>query len=113
MVGEIEGSPAPRALTERKQWERGMLALALSEAGGLDGESSVLAIGAGSEPVVFRLANRAGMVTATDIYGEGKFAALEAAESMLRKPFCVLARRLSEGSPRCPAHGRTPVGISE
>jgi ubiquinone/menaquinone biosynthesis C-methylase UbiE len=85
-VGEIEGRPAPRALEERKQWERAMLALVLSELGGLDEEASVLAIGAGSEPVLFWLANRCAMVTATDIYGEGKFAAVEAAESMLRNP---------------------------
>ena len=28
-VGEIEGRPAPRVLAERKQWERGMLALVI------------------------------------------------------------------------------------
>jgi Methyltransferase domain len=85
-VGEIEGRPAPRALSERKQWERGMLALALAERGSLHDEAAVLAIGAGTEPVLFWLANRVGMVTATDIYGEGKFAAVEAAESMLANP---------------------------
>jgi SAM-dependent methyltransferase len=85
-VGEIEGRPAPRALAERKQWERGMLALSLSEFGGLHEQAEVLAIGAGSEPVLFWLANRAARVTATDIYGEGKFAAVEAAASMLRNP---------------------------
>jgi SAM-dependent methyltransferase len=85
-VGEIEGRPAPASLAERKQWERGMLALALGELGTLHDQASVLAIGAGTEPVLFWLANRVGMVTATDIYGEGKFAAVEAAESMLRNP---------------------------
>jgi SAM-dependent methyltransferase len=85
-VGEIEGRPAPGALAERKQWERGMLALALAERGSLHDQAGVLAIGAGTEPVLFWLANRVGMVTATDIYGEGKFAAVEAAESMLRNP---------------------------
>jgi SAM-dependent methyltransferase len=63
-----------------------MLALALAERGTLHDQAAVLAIGAGAEPVLFWLANRVGMVTATDIYGEGKFAALEAAESMLRNP---------------------------
>ena len=85
-VGEIEGRPAPRALAERKQWERGMLALALAERAILHDQAAILAIGAGTEPVLFWLANRVGMVTATDIYGEGKFAAVEAAESMLRNP---------------------------
>lgn len=84
-VAEIQGTePAP--LVERKQWERGMLALFLTEWGRLDDESSVLAIGAGSEPTLFWLANRAGRVVATDIYGEGKFAEREAAESMLHNP---------------------------
>lgn len=85
-VGEIEGQEPPRALAERKQWERGMLALAVKQFGGLLGDASVLAIGAGSEPVLFWLANRAAMVTATDIYGKGKFAGKEAAESMVRNP---------------------------
>jgi SAM-dependent methyltransferase len=84
-VGEIEGR-APAALVERKQWERGMLALFLAEAGALTADSRVLAIGAGSEPVLFWLANRVGTVVATDIYGEGKFAGREAAVSMLEDP---------------------------
>lgn len=84
-VAEIQGTEA-EPLVERKQWERGMLALFLSEWGRLDDESSVLAIGAGSEPTLFWLANRAGRVVATDIYGEGKFAAREAVESMLHNP---------------------------
>jgi SAM-dependent methyltransferase len=85
-VGEIEGRPAPSVLAERKQWERAMLALALGERGCLHEDATILAIGAGSEPVLFWLANRVRQVTATDIYGEGKFAGLEAPESMLRNP---------------------------
>ncbi|HWD72207.1 MAG TPA: class I SAM-dependent methyltransferase [Actinomycetota bacterium] len=85
-VGEIEGRPAPSVLAERKQWERGMLALALAGRGCLHEEATILAIGAGTEPVLFWLANRVGLVTATDIYGEGKFAGVEASESMLRNP---------------------------
>jgi SAM-dependent methyltransferase len=60
-----------------------MLALFLAESGRLGDETSVLAIGAGAEPILFWLANRVGMVVATDIYGEGKFSALEARDSML------------------------------
>ena len=71
---------------ERKQWERGMLACALNDLAALGRHTSVLAIGAGSEPVVFWLANRAGRVVATDIYGEGKFAGREAERSMLVNP---------------------------
>lgn len=91
-VAEIQGiqwrwgAPMAPLLVERKQWERGMLALALTESGRLTANASVLAIGAGSEPTVFWLANRAGTIVATDIYGEGKFAGREAAESMLHNP---------------------------
>ena len=53
-VGEIEGRPAPGALTERKQWERGMLALALAERGCLDEDATILAIGAGEQRPVIR-----------------------------------------------------------
>lgn len=90
LAAEIEGrnggDSAPRPLVERKQWERAMLAGVLTESGRLAANSAVLGIGAGSEPVVFWLANRAARVVATDIYGEGKFSGLEAAESMLRNP---------------------------
>ncbi len=86
VVAEIEGRPSPDTLFERKQWERGMLALFLAESGRLGDGASVLAVGAGSEPVLFWLANRAGSVVATDIYGEGKFSGLEARESMLQNP---------------------------
>ncbi|MGH2718906.1 MAG: class I SAM-dependent methyltransferase [Actinomycetota bacterium] len=85
VVAEIHGTE-PEPLVERKQWERGMLAAFLTEWGALGDQSSVLAIGAGSEPTLFWLANRAGRVVATDIYGEGKFAGREAAESMLHNP---------------------------
>ena len=84
--GRDGGDSPPDALLERKQWERAMLAGVLTESGRLGPNCSVLAVGAGSEPVVFWLANRAGRVVATDIYGEGKFSGLEATESMLRNP---------------------------
>jgi SAM-dependent methyltransferase len=85
-VGEIEGRPAPPALVERKQWERAMLALFLQESGRLGEARSVLAIGAGAEPILFWLANRVGRIVATDIYGEGKFSGREARASMLEDP---------------------------
>lgn len=85
-VAEVEGRAEPQPLVERKQWERGMLALCLADCGALQPAASVLAIGAGSEPILFWLANRVGQVTATDIYGEGKFSGREAAASMLEDP---------------------------
>jgi SAM-dependent methyltransferase len=76
----------PREHVERKVWEFGMFALFLSEQGVLDDRSEVLAVGAGDERMAFWLANRVGMVTATDIYGEGEFAHREAGDSMLSNP---------------------------
>ena len=76
----------PRAHVERKAWELAMCALFLEETGRLTEETEVLAIGAGDERILFWLANRVGGVVATDIYGEGSFAAREAAASMLEDP---------------------------
>ena len=80
---EIQREPDPATHVERKTWEMGMLALFLRDAGRLDERSEVLAVGAGTEPVLFWLANRVGRVVATDIYGEGDFAGREASASML------------------------------
>jgi len=76
----------PGAHVERKAWEMGMLALFLAQAGRLTEDTRVLAIGAGTERVLFWLAGRAGQVVATDIYGTGPFAAQEAPASMLADP---------------------------
>ena len=71
---------------ERKAWEMAMLALFLEETGRLEEGTEALAVGAGDERVVFWLANRVGRMVATDIYGEGDFAAGEAGEAMLLDP---------------------------
>ena len=76
----------PVAHAERKAWEFAMLALFLEEAGSLDDRAEVLAVGAGTERILFWLANRCGHVTATDIYGEGGFARAEADATMLADP---------------------------
>src|SRR3954452_1083340 len=62
----------------RKGWEYAMTALFLQEHGLLQEGVSVLDVGAGTEPLIFWLANRVGRVVATDIYGEGDFAYREA-----------------------------------
>jgi SAM-dependent methyltransferase len=82
----IQQEPDPATHIERKLWEEGMLALFLEERGLLDDRSNILAVGAGTEPVLYWLANRAGRVVATDIYGEGDFAGREATASMLDDP---------------------------
>src|SRR5207247_11258671 len=76
----------PLANIERKVWEYAMLALFLEDAGRLSEQTDALAVGAGTERVLFWLANRLGRVVATDIYGEGPFAGQEAPASMLADP---------------------------
>ena len=83
---EIQAEPDPATHIERKTWEMGMLALFLEETGRLQEDTEVLAVGAGTEPVLFWLANRVGRVVATDIYGEGDFAGREATASMVDSP---------------------------
>ena len=83
---EIQPDPDPATHIERKLWEEGMAALFLDEVGLLDDRSRVLAVGAGTEPLLYWLANRVGHVVATDIYGEGTFAGREATTSMLDDP---------------------------
>jgi SAM-dependent methyltransferase len=75
-----------RAFAERKTWEYAMLVLFLREVGRLHDGTEALAVGAGDERPVFWLANHAGRVVATDIYGEGRFADQEGAASMLDDP---------------------------
>jgi SAM-dependent methyltransferase len=79
-----ERDPATHA--ERKVWEFAQLAMFLSDLGLLDDSSRVLGVGAGDERILFWLANHVGEVVATDIYGEGEFAAREAGGSMLVDP---------------------------
>ncbi len=76
----------PLAYIERKVWEFAMVMLFLRDAGHLDDRSRVLSVGAGDERIVFWLTNHVGEVVATDIYGEGHFAAREAHVSMLEDP---------------------------
>ncbi len=76
----------PLAYIERKVWEFAMVMLFLKETGHLDGRSRVLSVGAGNERILFWLTNHVGEVVATDIYGEGHFAAREAHVSMLEDP---------------------------
>jgi SAM-dependent methyltransferase len=76
-----------RAHVERKVWEFAMLALFAREVGILGDDSArVLAVGAGTERMLYWMANHAGHVLAVDVYGEGKFAAQEADARMLDDP---------------------------
>lgn len=86
VLREILPERDPETHVERKVWEFAMLALFLDDVGRLGEDTEALAIGAGDERIVFWLANRLGRVVATDIYGEGDFAAREAEPSMLEDP---------------------------
>jgi SAM-dependent methyltransferase len=85
-IREVLPERDPKAHVERKAWEMAMLVLFLREVGRLDDSASALAIGAGTERVVFWLANHMGRVVASDIYGEGPFSSVEAPASMLEDP---------------------------
>jgi SAM-dependent methyltransferase len=76
----------PADQLHRKPWEFAMGALFLRDVGRLDGDAEILDVGAGSEEIVFYLANRAKRVVAIDIYGRGEFGDREAAASMLEDP---------------------------
>ncbi|MEA2171275.1 MAG: hypothetical protein QOF76_4575 [Solirubrobacteraceae bacterium] len=76
----------PQDHLERKAWEYAMAAMFLEEAGHLNDDSRLLGVGAGDERIAFWLANHAGAVVATDIYGDGDFASGEAPASMLTDP---------------------------
>ncbi len=70
----------------RKPWEFAMGALFLRDTGVLHDAAAVLDVGAGTEPMLFWLANRCGRVVAVDIYGRDRFAGREAPDAMLADP---------------------------
>jgi len=76
----------PESELHRKRWEYAMLGLYLEEVGALRDDAEALAVAAGHEEPLFWMANRVGRMVATDIYGEGGFAAREADDSMLANP---------------------------
>jgi ubiquinone/menaquinone biosynthesis C-methylase UbiE len=86
MIGSILPERAALEHVERKVWEFAMLALFLEEVGRLSEDTEALSVGAGDERILFWLANRIGRVVATDVYGQGKFAGVEAGRSMLEDP---------------------------
>jgi SAM-dependent methyltransferase len=85
LIGEIDPE-LTASRPHRKGWEFAMAALFLRDTGHLDGDARLLDVGAGSEPILFWLAQRAAHVEAIDIYGRGAFAGREAAKSMLTDP---------------------------
>ncbi len=70
----------------RKAWEWVYGVYGLKQLGMLHEGVSALGVGAGTEHVLFYLANHLGHVLATDIYGEGSFADSTAPPGMLDHP---------------------------
>lgn len=86
-IREITGRDGPAdAEVHRKRWEYALLGLYLEEVGALGEQTQALAVAAGHEEPLFWMANRVGRMLATDIYGEGGFAAREADRAMLDDP---------------------------
>lgn len=84
-VREIVPGLEGNADLHRKYWEYATLTFFLEDVG-LTEKTSILSVGAGHEEVLFWLANHAGRVVATDIYGEGDFEGREAEATMLTNP---------------------------
>ncbi|MCI5065721.1 methyltransferase domain-containing protein [bacterium] len=80
---KARGEPAP---VHRKLWEFAKTVQALERYGLLHGESRGLSVAAGSERILFYLANCIEQIVATDIYGIGDFASGEADDSFLDSP---------------------------
>jgi SAM-dependent methyltransferase len=90
----------PRHMEHRKHWEFAHVLNGLRSLGALGPDVMVLSVAAGHEEVAFDLTNDARWVFATDIYGSGPFAALEAELTILRNPDDVA---------RCPYNRRRLV----
>ncbi len=90
----------PRRMEHRKHWEFAHVLNGLHALGALGPEGMVLSVAAGHEEVAFDLTNDVRWVFATDIYGSGPFAALEAELTILRDPDAVA---------RCPYNRRRLV----
>jgi SAM-dependent methyltransferase len=90
----------PVQMEHRKHWEFAQIFLGLEHLGVLDRDATLLAVAAGQEGLIFELTNRVRWAFATDIYGTGPFAEVEADMAMLRDPDSVA---------RCPYNRRRLV----
>jgi SAM-dependent methyltransferase len=75
-----------REFKHRKHWEFIQTVRGLRQLGCLTPEAQALGVAAGHEHPIYYLANVIGKVVATDIYGQGEFAAGEAPAEMLTHP---------------------------
>jgi len=82
-VIEVTGWPPEKDLRHRKLWEFAQTVRALKAYHLLNERAVGLSVAAGREKLLFYLANCAGRVVATDLYGEGNFASREADKRFL------------------------------
>ncbi len=80
---ELHVGRADKFSMHRKCYEFTQLLFGLSRLGRLRDDVKVLSVGAGHEPVLYALANRVGLVVATDLY-EGAWQTVQAAEGDAR-----------------------------
>jgi SAM-dependent methyltransferase len=85
-INEVLPDEPAEERPHRKAWEFAMAASFLDDVGCLRDEARVLDVGAGKEALLYWLTNRAGHVTAIDIYGQGHFSESEAPAAMLTQP---------------------------
>lgn len=86
LMEEIAPGAEPRVYHHRKAWEFAMGILTLERCGALHDDAVGLSVGAGHEAILYYLANRAGWILATDIYGSGGFDRRESSAAMLTDP---------------------------
>jgi hypothetical protein len=86
---EARNPQYPAAMEHRKHWEFAQLLDGLADLGALRPDGMVLAVAAGQEAVLFDLTNHVRWVFATDVYGIGPFAEVEADPVILRDPDAV------------------------
>lgn len=92
----LRARPAP----QRRQWEFAMLFLALAREGKLHPEATGLGLGAGTERLIFSIADVVGRVVATDLYGQdAKWVGVRTADPkdhvLEHAPFDIDSDRLS------------------
>lgn len=95
----FDGTSIPPERIERKNWEEAMTFLAMHHFGALRPESHIMAVAAGHELNVYAMTNHVRRVYATDIYGDGDFAGIEAQGSMLRDPAAFAPAGLARWRP--------------
>jgi SAM-dependent methyltransferase len=88
LLASLGTMPTDKLSMHRKGYEFAQLLFALTRLGALAPDARVLSVGAGHEPPLYWLANRVGLVVATDMYDTGWKAAwgAEGDDRVLKRP---------------------------